>query len=267
MALRIFLRRRWGGRRKHGIGVRVSASSQTFPTHQGRVEARPSRGTLQGEGRASARPMQRPRPGKPIPSHHHLQLLKILTIPSIFPHIHLHENHPPRAGRAVPNADQIRSAHPWHNPARSPFSSDCGAKHGARGGRRLGDFSGRGFALPKTSLPSVWPAFFGGEVFSNKRSIQNSPCLRASFPFGFGAAGPCARVAPEKPPNTAPPPCPALCREGTRDARKRPPPPSGPAARLLERARGWARQGSVFQGGIDACKTRVFPCVFRNLTA
>ncbi len=91
---------------------------------------------------------------------------------------------------SVPNADQISSAHPWNNPARSPFSSACGAKHGARGGRRHGDFPGRSFALPKTSLSRVWPAFFGCEVSSNTRSIQNSPCLRASFPSVFGAAGP-----------------------------------------------------------------------------
>ncbi len=80
----------------------------------------------------------------------------------------------------APNADQISSAHPWNNPARSPFSSACGVKHGARGGRRHGDFPWRSFALPKTSLSRVWPAFFGCEVSSNKRSIQKlsvSPCL------------------------------------------------------------------------------------------
>ena len=93
-----------------------------------------------------------------------------------------------------PNADQISSAPPWNNPARSPFSSACGAKHGARGGRRHGDVPGRSFALPKTSLSRVWPAFFGCEVSSNKCSIQklsvppSPPCLAPQAPSIKGKA-------------------------------------------------------------------------------
>ncbi len=126
-------------------------------------------------------------PASPFPPLHHLQLRKTWTIPFIFPHIHLHENHLPRVGRAVPNADQISSAHPWNNPARSPFSSACGAKHGARGGRRRGDFPGRSFALPKTSLSSVCP--FASQAHGGEGTRRPTENMRKNEPHDVRGAG------------------------------------------------------------------------------
>ncbi len=95
-----------------------------------------------------------------------------------------------------PNAGQISFVRTSSKYVRPPFPSACGAKHGARGERRHGDFAGRSFALEKTSLSSVCPTFSMREGSSNKLPIQNrsvSPCLRSSV---FGAAGPFPKESP-----------------------------------------------------------------------
>ncbi len=65
-----------------------------------------------------------------------------------------------------------------------------------------------------------------------------------------------ARGSPRKATEHRPPPCRRCTGKvpGISENGRPPPPPSGPAVRLLERARGWR---VLFQGGIDACKTRV----------
>jgi hypothetical protein len=200
------------GRRRVGADLRAARHGRSFRTARPEVgpyrrkrpirnrkvftgQLRRSRGSAPGAHSTGRDALPRVRcgalaPASPFPPLHFLQLRKTLTIPSIFPHIHLHENHPPRVGRAVPNADQISSAHPWDKPARSPFSSACGAKHGARGGRIHGDFPGRGFALPKPPSQAFGRRFSGAKSPPTNAPSKNSPSLRASFPSVFGAAGP-----------------------------------------------------------------------------
>ena len=91
------------------------------------------------------------------------------------------DNGPKRGKGSGPNAGQISVVRTSGKYVRPPFPSACGAKHGARGERRHGDFAGRSFALKKTSLSSVCPTFSTCEGSSRKLPIQNrsvSPFLR-----------------------------------------------------------------------------------------
>ena len=83
-----------------------------------------------------------------------------------------------------PNADQISSAHPWDKPARSPFSSACGANT-ERAEEGDTEVAGRGLRSDGIFSFSVLASGKGfGVCFRSVAPLRQTPpqkTLRASF--------------------------------------------------------------------------------------
>ncbi len=94
------------------------------------------------------------------------------------------------------NANQTSSVHPWANPVRSPFSSACGAKHGARGGRRHGGFLAGGASRVQKRPPKRLSGVFWVRRPLPKHPIKTTPCLRHPLDPCFAPRAPSARENP-----------------------------------------------------------------------
>ena len=96
-------------------------------------------------------------------------------------------------GRAVPNADQTSSAHPWDKPARSPFSSACGANT-ERAEEGDTEVAGRGlrsdgiFSFSVLASGKVFGVCFRSVIPSGKLHLQKPSVPPSSVPSVFRAA-------------------------------------------------------------------------------
>ena len=92
-----------------------------------------------------------------------------------------------------PNADQISSAHPWDKPARSPFSSACGANT-ERAEEGDTEVAGRGlrsdgiFSFSVLASGKVFGMCFRSVAPSGKLHLQKPSVPPSSVPSVFRAA-------------------------------------------------------------------------------